>query len=315
MTDRPAAKVTTVGAGAVGSAIAFSLAVGGLVTELCLIDGDHRRAEGEAWDIDDAAAFIKPVRVVPGDYPDAAGSRVVVYAAGVPRAVGQSRLDVARANLVVLNETFPRVLRYCPDAVHLIVTSPVDVMTYAALRLADYDERRVFGTGTVLDTSRLKRSLARHARVDPRNVHAYVVGQHGEPVALWSRVSVAGFALEDYCREQGLPVPDQDALFGAMLQGADRIIERKGVTQFAVSIAVARVVEAVLRDERSVLTVSGMVEGAYGLEGPNCFSLPVVVDAAGRRRPLAPPLADGELERLRTTAAQLRELHRELDLI
>lgn len=312
--ERSAAKVTIVGAGAVGSAIAFSLAAGGLVTELALIDADRRRAEGEAWDIDDAAAFIKPVRVFAADYPDATGSRVVVFSAGASRTAGQARLDLARANLDVLSESFPRVLRYCPEAVHLIVASPVDIMTYAALRLADYDDQRVFGTGTVLDTSRLKRSLARHVRVDPRNVHAYVVGRHGDPVALWSRVSVAGFPLDDYCREQGLPIPDREVLFGPVVQGADEIIERKGVTQFAPSIAVARVVEAVLRDERSVLTVSGMVEGVYGLEGPNCFSLPVVVDATGRRRPLAPPLAVEELDRLRATASHLREMHRELGL-
>jgi L-lactate dehydrogenase len=308
------AKVTIVGVGAVGSGIAFALAWGGLVTELVLIDTDRRRAEGEAWDLDDAAAFIKPVQIHAADYPDSAGSRVVIFSAGQPRAVGQSRLELARTNLEVLRESFPRVLRYCPEAVHLIVTSPVDIITFAANRLADIGDERVVGLGTVLDTSRFKRMLARHMRVDPRNVHAYVVGEHGDPVPLWSRVSVAGFHLDDYCREQGLPLPDRAELLKPMLSRADEIIGRKGLTQFAASIAVARIVEAVLRDERSVLTVSGMVEGVYGLEGPNCFSLPAVVDAVGRHRPLPLALSEEEMTKLRETAAHLRQVHRELGI-
>lgn len=311
--DHTGAKVTVVGVGTVGAAVAFALAAGGLATELALIDADRRRAEGQAWDLSDAAAFIKPVNIYPADYPDSVGSRVVVFAAGAPRAVGQSRLDLARENLEILRSTFPRILRYCPDAVYVIVTNPVDVITYAANRLADMGDERILGTGTALDTSRFKSLLARHTKVDPRNVHAYVVGEHGDSeVALWSRVSVAGFPIDDYCRQQGLPAPDRAELFSRVVRAGEGIIARKGATQFAISIAVARIVEAILRDERSVMTVSGMIEGVYGLEGPNCFSLPAILDAGGRHRPLQLALDPEEMTLLRESAARLKQVHREV---
>lgn len=313
--ERMAAKVTIVGVGTIGASVAFALAAGGLATELALIDTDRRLAEGQAWDLRDAAAFIKPVHIYAADYPDSVGSAVVVFSAGARRASGQSRVDIARQNLETLKQTFPRILRFCPDAVYIMVTDPVDVMTYAANRLADIGDERIMGLGTVLDTSRLKSLLARHVRVDPRNVHAYVVGEHGDAeVALWSRASVAGFPIDDYCHRYGLPPVDREEVFRRVVQAGEEIIARKGAIQFAVSIAVARIVEAVLRDERSVLTVSGMLEGVYGIEGPNCFSLPALVDAGGRRRPLPLPLAPEELQALRESAARLKQVHREVGL-
>ncbi len=315
VTENLAAKVTIVGVGAVGASISFALAAEGLATELALIDSDRRRAEGEAWDLDGAAAFIKPVRAYAADYPDATGSRVVIFSAGAPQVAGRDPLEVARANLTLLRQTFPRLVRYCPDAVFIMVTNPVDVMTYAATRLADTADGRVMGTGTVLDTSLFKRLLARHLRVDPRNVHAYVVGEHGSAeVPLWSRVSVAGLHIDDFCRVQGLLLPDRTALFDRVRAASEEITGREGVTKFAVSITVARIVEAVLRDEHSVLTVSGMVEGIYGFEGPNCFSLPAVVDARGRGRPLPLAMDEDELAALRASAERLKRIHRELGL-
>jgi len=314
--DRRAGKVTIVGAGTVGSSVAFVLTAGGLATELVLIDTDQRRAEGQAWDLADAAAFIKPVNIEVADYPDAVGSAVVVFCAAAPVGPDTSMADHARANLALLDESFPRIIRFCPNSVYVMVTDPVDVVTYAANRMADIGDNRILGLGTVLDTSRLKSLLSRHVRVDARNIHAYVVGQQGESeVALWSRVSVAGLHIDEYCRESGIPVPDRETIFGQVVRAGEDIVARKGeATQYAVSIAVARVVEAVLRDERSVLTVSGMVEGIYGLEGPNCFSLPALVDAGGRRMPIPMALAPEELEALRESAARLKRFHREVGL-
>lgn len=313
--DRKGAKVTIVGVGTVGASVAFALAAGGLATELALIDVDPRRAEGQAWDLSDAAAFIKPVNIYAADYPDTVGSSVVVFAAGAPRASGQSRLELARENLEIAKQTFPRAVRYCPDAVYVVVTNPVDVITYAAMRMADVDDGRVMGSGTVLDTSRFKSLLARHCRVDARNIHAHVVGEHGDSeVVLWSLASVAGLPIADFCREQGLPEPDRVEMVDQVVRAGAGIIARKGATQFAPSIAVARIVEAVLRDERSVLTVSGMIEGVYGLEGPNCFSLPAIVDAEGRHAPLPMTLAPEELAALRASAARLKEAHHEVGL-
>jgi len=314
LSERLGAKVSVVGAGVVGSSIAFSLAAEGLATELVLIDKDRRRAEGQAWDIDDAAAFIKPVHVRAADYPDSAGSRVVIFAAGASPNVDHGSIELARENVGILKESLPRVLRYCPEAVFIIVTSPVDVITYAASRIADIGDERIMGTGTVLCTSRFKRTLGRHVGVDPRNVHAYVVGANDQPVPLWSRVSVAGFHIDEYCRKQAIPPPDREKLFEPVRRGAEAVIRRKGVTQFSVSIAVGRIVEAVLRDEHSVLTVSGMVEGVYGLEGPNCFSLPAIVRAGGRRRPLPLALSPEELSWLQEASARLKDVHRELGL-
>ncbi len=313
--NRKGAKVTIVGVGTVGASVAFALAASGLATELALIDVDRRRAEGQAWDLGDAAAFIKPVNIYAADYPDTVGSSVVIFAAGVPRAPGQSRIELARQNLEILKQTFPRVVRFCPDAVYVVVSNPVDVITYAAVRMADVDDGRVMGSGTVLDTSRFKSLLARHCRVDPRNIHAHVVGEHGDSeVLLWSLASVAGLPVAGFCRERGLPEPDRADMTDRVVGAGAGIISRKGATQFAPSIAVARIVEAVLRDERSVLTVSGMIEGVYGLEGPNCFSLPAVVDAAGRHGPLPMTLAPDELTALRASAARLKDVHQEVGL-
>ncbi len=308
-------KVTVVGVGTVGAAVAFALTAGGLATELALIDADRRRAEGQAMDLADAAAFVKPVDVYAADYPDAAGSQVVIFSAGVPRAPGQSRLELAQKNLAVARDAFPRILRYCPEAVVVVVTNPVDIITYACCRLADMADEKILGTGTVLDTSRLKSILARHVKVDPRNVHAYIVGEHGDSeVALWSRVSVAGYGLDEYCRHRDLPLPDRAKIVDQVIRTGAEIIARKGATQFAVSITVSRIVEAIVRDERSVLTVSGLVEGIYGLEGPNCLSLPCLVDSGGRRRPLPMTLDPAELTLLRESAARLKAIHREVGL-
>ncbi len=313
--DHKGAKVTIVGAGTVGASVAYALATEGLATELALIDVDHRRSEGQAWDLSDAAAFIKPVNIFAADYPDIVGSAVVVFAAGVPRAPGQSRLDLARQNLDVLRQTFPRAFRYCPEAVYVIVTNPVDIVTFAAIRMVEVEESRIMGSGTVLDTSRFKSLLARHCRVDPRNIHAHVVGEHGDSeVALWSSATIAGVSVSDYCRSRGLPEPDQAQILSDVVKAGAAIIARKGATQFAPSIAVARIVEAVLRDERSVLTVSGMIEGVYGLEGPNCLSLPSVIDADGRHGPIPITLSPEELAALRASAARLKEIHREVGL-
>lgn len=309
------AKVTVVGAGTVGASVAFSLAAGGLATELALIDVDRRRAEGQAWDLSDAAAFIKPINIYAADYPDIVGSAVVIFAAGVPRAPGQSRLELARQNLEIMRQVFPRALRYCPEAIYVIITNPVDVMTYAAVKIADGHEGQVMGSGTVLDTSRFKSLLARHCQVDPRNIHAHVIGEHGDSeVVLWSLASVAGVPIADYCRERGIPEPDPAEVTDKVVRAGAGIIARKGATQFAPSIAVTRIVEAVLRDERSVLTVSGMIEGVYGLEGPNCFSLPAIVDAGGRREPLPLSLSPEELEALRASAERLKAAHQEVGL-
>ncbi len=314
MVETRATKVTVVGVGKVGASVAFALAAGGLATELVLIDSDRRRAEVQARDLSDAAAFVKPVQVRAADYPDSVGSGVVIFSAGVLPAAGRSGLDLARRNLEVLRQAFPRVLRYCPEAIFVIVTNPVDVLTYAANRMADVGEERVLGSGTVLESSRLRSLLARQVRVDPRNVHAYVVGEHGaSEVALWSRASVAGIPLDDYCRHYGLPLVDRAECFERVVRAGEDILA-EGTTQYAISIAVARIVEAVLRDERSVLTVSGMLEGVYGIEGPNCFSLPALVDAGGRRRPLPLTLAPDELEAIRRSAKRLKEMHRALGL-
>ena len=301
-------KVAVVGAGRVGSTFAYTLAASGLVREVVVIDADLARAEGEAMDIAHAVPFHAPVAVRAGALEAAADAAVTVIAAGAAQREGESRPALLRRNAEVLRGIVEAVVRANPDGMLLVATNPVDALTYAALRLSGLPSSKVIGSGTVLDTARLRSELGAHYGVDPRNVHAYVLGEHGDTELVpWSSATLANVQLHEYCRLTGMAcTPDHmDAIAVRVRDAAYEIIRRKGATNFAIAAALTRIIEAIVRDESSVLTVSTLVDGHYGIREV-CLSLPAVVGREGVRRVLPIPLSDDEVARLRASAAAIR---------
>jgi L-lactate dehydrogenase len=302
-------KIAVVGAGRVGSTLAYTLASSGVVREIVVIDANRGRAEGEAMDIAQAVPFYAPVSVSPGGLADAAGAAVTVIAAGAAQREGESRPALLRRNVEVLRGIVAEVVRANPEGLLLIATNPVDALTFAALRLSGLPPAKVFGSGTVLDTARLRAELAAHYGVDARNVHADVRGEHGDSeLVAWSAASLANVQLHEYCRLTGMTFTagDMADIAARVRDAASEIIRRKGATNFAIAAALTRIIEAVVRDQASVLTVSTLVDGHYGISGV-CLSLPAIVDRSGIRRVLAIPLSEEEVARLRRSADAVRD--------
>ena len=301
-------KIAVVGAGRVGSTLAYTLASSGVVREIVVIDANRARAEGEAMDIAHAVPFYAPVSVSPGSLADAAGAAVTVIAAGAAQREGESRPALLRRNVEVLRGIVAEVVRANPEGLLVVATNPVDALTFAALRLSGLPPAKVFGSGTVLDTARLRAELSAHYGVDARNVHAYVLGEHGDSeLVAWSAASLANVPLHEYCRLTGMSCSSDDMtdIAARVRDAAYEIIRRKGATNFAIAAALTRIVEAVVRDQSSVLTVSTLVDGHYGIHGV-CLSLPAIVDRSGIRRVLPIPLSEEEIARLRRSADAVR---------
>jgi len=302
-------KVGIVGAGMVGATTAFTLALQQLCREIVLLDVDRKRALGHAMDISHGLPFLAPVRVREGDYQDLGGSDLVVVAAGVPQRPGESRLDLAGRNAAVFADIIPRLDAVLgPEAVVLVLTNPVDVLTWLAGKFGRRPRGRILGSGTLLDTARLRWLLGRHCGVDTRNVHGYVLGEHGDSaVVVWSGVQVGGMLLADACPRcgRGCPPEIRDEITEEVRRAAGRIIEHKGATYYAVAVAACRIAQAVLGDQRSVLTVSCPLEGEYGIRGVS-LSLPWVVGREGAMRSIQPALSPQELEKLHRSAEILR---------
>jgi L-lactate dehydrogenase len=309
-------RVAVIGVGSVGATFAYALLLSGLAAEIVLIDTNRAKAEGEAMDLNHAVPFAYPTRIWAGDYADCAGAAVTVIAAGSARKPGRTRLDLVAQNSEVLRQIVPEVMRHNPDGVLLIATNPVDVLTYAAWRLSGLPARRIIGSGTTLDTARFRYLLSQYFRVDPRSVHAHVIGEHGDSeVPVWSLANIAGMRLPAFCAAQGLPY-DQEAMEDIFRQTRDaayHIVERKGATYYAVAAGLVRIVEAILRDQKTVLSVSSLVEGYYGIYDV-CLSLPAIVGRDGVERVLPLELSPDEVERLRRSADILRATIAQIDL-
>ncbi|MCL6611031.1 MAG: L-lactate dehydrogenase [Peptococcaceae bacterium] len=307
-------KIAVVGTGSVGSASAYALMISGLVSEMVLVDIDRKKAEGEAMDLAHGASFVSPIRIYAGDYGDCYDSDIIIFSAGANQKPGETRLDLIRKNLGVLRDVLPLIIGPEGNSILLMVSNPVDVLTYAALKITGLPPSRVLGSGTALDSSRFRFLISDQLRVEARNVHAYVVGEHGDSeVPLWSLANIAGIKVDDFCRLQGLPCLDKDAVAGQVRRAAYEIIERKGATYYAIGLAVRKICESIIRDENSILTVSGLMDGQYGLHDV-CLSLPSLVNRAGRARALAVPVSEEEEAALRRSAGVLKEAVKDLDL-
>lgn len=292
-------KVAIVGAGQVGATTAYTLMISGLVSDLVLIDINHLKASGEALDLSHGMAFCPPTDVVCGDYSACKGADIVILTAGANQKPGETRLDLTRKNVNVFGSIVPEVVRHAPNAILLVVTNPVDILTYVTLKISGLPASRVIGSGTVLDTARLRYLLSRHTDLDPRNIHSYVIGEHGDSeLPLWSLTRIAGMDMDRYCASCGgcggkLSQVAKDSFDSQVRNVAYSIIEKKGATYYAVALAVRRITEAILRDERSILTVSSLLTGQYGLRDL-CLSLPCIVGAQGVDRVLPVNISEEE---------------------
>jgi len=307
-------KIAIIGMGAVGSSSAYAMMISGLVNEMVLVDINRNRAEGEAMDLSHGASFIKPIKIYAGEYEDCLDADIIIFSAGVAQKPGESRIDLVSRNLEVLRKALPRCINKKGDSILLMVTNPVDILTYAGLRLCDLPPNRVIGSGTVLDSSRFRYLISSHCRVEARNVHAYVIGEHGDTeVPLWSLANIAGFPVTDFCCQQGFPCMDKETVTIQVREAAYKVISLKGATYYAVGLAVKRICESILRDENSILTVSGLIEGQHGIFD-TCLSLPSLVNRRGRANVLVLPMAPEEEKALLYSATKLKEIQQELDL-
>lgn len=309
-------KVAVIGAGNVGATFAYALVLNGLVGEVVLIDIDRERAEGEAMDINHAVPLSNPVRVWAGDYSDCTGADVVVVTAGSAQRPGETRLDLVKRNAEIFGDIIPSITQYNKTGILLIATNPVDILSCVAWKMSGFPSKRVIGSGTVLDTARFRYLLGEHLGLDPRNVHAYVIGEHGDSeVPVWSLANVAGMRLEEYCRRVECDIGDdvRERISHEVRDAAYEVIERKGATYYAVSVALVRIVESILRDQHTVLSVSNLVPGFYGIDDIY-FSIPAVIGRGGVERVVHLALDESETEALRESASVLQGVLEELEL-
>lgn len=305
------------GAGAVGASTAYALMISGLASEIVLVDVNERRAEGEAMDLAQGAPFVRPVVVRSGTYADCADCQIVVVTAGAAQKPGETRLDLVKKNTGIFRSMIPEIAQAAPHAILLIVANPVDILTLAALRFSGFPPGRVVGSGTVLDTARLRALVGQRLNIDPRSVHGYVIGEHGDSeVVAWSRTTVAGMPVTDFCSQRGTECDANMAeqIAEQVCHAAYEIIERKGATYYAIGLGVRHIIEAMLRDQNTVLTVSTLMTGQFGISDI-CLSLPSIVDHGGVEGVIMPQLNDAELAALLRSAEVLKQTARDAGLL
>lgn len=303
-------KVSIIGAGFVGSTTAFALMNSNIASEIVIVDINKEKAQGEAMDLDQGRVFVSPVKIIAGDYPDTKGSDIVIITAGLAQKPGETRIDLVNRNIKIYEELVPNIVKYNPDAILLVVSNPVDILTHITYKLSGFPAERVIGSGTVLDTARFQSMLANKFEVDARNIHANIIGEHGDSeIATWSLTTVAGLTIDQYCENVGIEFNDETRkkVTHDVKTAAYEIIDRKGYTNYAVALAITRIVNAILRDENSILTVSSLQNGAYGIEDVY-ISVPTVVGRTGVKHVIEVPYSSNEVEALQESAEMLSDI-------
>lgn len=311
-------KVAIIGAGSVGSTFAFSLLRTGLAREIALIDKDEKRAKGECMDLNHGAAFVPPVKIYPAGYEGCKKADIVVITAGAKQKPGESRLDLLQRNAGIMKEIITGITKYTKEAILLVVSNPVDILSYAAMKMSGFPKGQVIGSGTVLDSSRFRYLLSEHCRVDARNVHAYIIGEHGDTeLAVWSHANIGGMKLSKYCplcsRKGCNYKEDLQGIFKEVKSAAYKIIEFKGATYYAIGLSLVKIISAILRDENSVLPVSGYMTGQHGIKDVY-LSIPSIVSRNGIERQIEIELSQEEEAQLRVSADKLRDEIKKLNV-
>jgi L-lactate dehydrogenase len=302
-------KVGLVGTGLVGSSFAYALMQRGAAAELVLVDANADKAVGEMMDLSHGLSFTKPMKITAGGYGDLAGSKVVVITAGASQKPGETRLDLLARNAAIFRSIIPQVVKNNPGGIILITTNPVDILTYISLKESGLPPAKVIGSGTILDTSRFRFLLGQYYEVDPRSVHAYIVGEHGDSeIPLWSMANIGGVRLHEFAplKNKRYDQDEMNRLFISVRDSAYEIIKRKGATYYAIGLGLLSIVEAILGNYRSVLSVSTLMNGQYGVNNI-CLSLPSVVGENGVEEILTLSMSAEEEEGFRASAVKLKD--------
>ena len=309
-------KAAIIGCGFVGSASAFCLMQSGLFSELVLLDANRDKAEGEALDVAHGIPFARPMKIYAGDYDDIADAAIIIVTAGANQKPGETRLDLVQKNVGIFRSIIPEIAKRNFAGILLIVSNPVDILTYTAMKLSGLPEHRVIGSGTVLDTARFKYQLGEHLQVDPRSIHAFIIGEHGDSeIAAWSSANVSGIPIHDICEMRGF-YNHEDAMkeiAETVKNSAYEIIAKKKATYYGIAMSVRRICEALVRNEKSILPVSTMLHGQYGIEDV-VLSMPAIVGSDGVETTVPIDLSPEEQEKLEESANALAEIAKKLDL-
>lgn len=304
-------KISVIGAGYVGSAIAYTLMLAGLAEEIVIVDLDKDKALGESMDISHGAAFVKPVNIVAGDYKDTLDSDIVIITAGAAQKPGETRLDLVNKNVSIFKAIVPKIVEYSPNSIILVVSNPVDILSYITYKISGFPKERVIGSGTVLDTSRLRSALAEYFNIDARSIHGYIIGEHGDSeIVAWSLTNIAGMNIDDYCKvvkKEECDLAFKEYIPLGVKNAANEMINTKGYTNYGISVAVRRICEAIIRDEKSLLTVSTLLEGEFG-EEDIYIGVPSIVGKTGLVRPIEVKLSAEELRTFKASAQLMKNI-------
>ena len=303
-------KAVMIGCGIVGSACVFSLMQSGLFSEIAMIDADNARAEGEALDISHGIPFAKPMKIYAGNYDDIENASIIIITAGANQKPGETRLDLVHRNVEIFKSILSEIKQRDFKGILLIVSNPVDILTTVAIKLSGLPENRVIGSGTVLDTARLKYSIGEHLNVDSRSVHAFIIGEHGDSeIAAYSSANVSGIPLNKFCEMRGHynHEKDTDKIAQTVKNSAYEIISRKKATYYGIAMSVKRICEAIVRDEKSILPISSMLHGEYGISDIS-LSMPAIVGKNGVETLVPIQLNDEEAKRLKESANNLKDI-------
>ena len=309
-------KVVIIGCGFVGSATAFCLMESGLFSEMVLIDSDREKAEGEALDISHGISFAKPIKIYAGSYDDIKNASLIIITAGTNQKPGETRLDLVKENIKVFKNVIFEIKKRNFIGILLIVANPVDILTTIAVKLSGFPENKVIGSGTVLDTARLKYELGKHLNVDSRSVHAFIIGEHGDSeIAAWSSANVSGIPLGKFCEMRGYFNHNETMYKIAedVKNSAYEIIRKKKATYYGIAMSVKRICEAIVRNEKSILPVSSMLHGEYGIDGVS-LSLPAIVGKDGFETHVPIQLSQDEIEKLQQSARILHDILRQNEI-
>ncbi|MFC2091458.1 L-lactate dehydrogenase [Elusimicrobiota bacterium] len=308
-------KIAVIGAGNVGSTFAYTLMMDGIAGEIVIIDTNKEKALAECMDLNHGLSFVEPTEIYHGDYDSCSDADIVVITAGAKQRTGETRMDLLGRNIKIMKAIIEQVIKYAKDPIILVVSNPVDILSFAAYKYSGFAHNRVIGSGTVIDSSRFRYMISRHCQVDSRNIHAYIIGEHGDSeLPIWSNANIAGMLISEYC-----PVcarkcdyrTELGQIFEEVKNSAYKIIDAKGATYYAIGLALLRIVKAILRDENSILPVSALIDDYYGISDVY-LGMPSVINSNGIKKTLKLQLSQQEQQDLRKSAQSLKNVIKDL---